>query len=36
VLSAVSCTSSANCWAVGSDGNGNQALRWNGHNWSAR
>ena len=35
VLSAVSCTSSANCWAVGSDGSGNQALHWNGHKWSA-
>jgi len=34
VLSAVSCTSSANCWAVGSDGSGNQVLHWNGNKWS--
>ena len=33
-LYAVTCTSSANCWAVGSDFDGNQAIHWNGHKWS--
>ena len=41
-LEGLSCTSAANCWATGSDGNdgnsaltSNQALHWNGHKWSA-
>lgn len=39
VLQAVTCTSSANCWAVGDEVNGlgpdlNQALHWNGRKWS--
>ena len=33
-LYAVTCTSSANCWAVGGDFDGNQAIHWNGHKWS--
>jgi hypothetical protein len=40
-LSAVTCTSATNCWAVGYFGNTsgggmvtNQALHWNGHRWS--
>ena len=33
-LSAVRCTSAANCWAVGQDANRGQALRWNGTKWS--
>ena len=42
VLEGLSCTSAANCWAAGSDGiDGssavtlNEAMHWNGHNWSA-
>jgi hypothetical protein len=41
-LQGLSCTSAANCWATGSEGNSgsspvtlNQALHWNGHKWSA-
>jgi hypothetical protein len=37
-LAAVACTSAGNCWAVGSYDNGttqrNEALHWNGSNWS--
>lgn len=33
-LSAVRCTSAANCWAVGQDANRAQALHWNGRKWS--
>lgn len=33
-LSAVRCTSAANCWAVGQDANRGQALHWNGTRWS--
>jgi hypothetical protein len=32
-LSAVRCTSAANCWAVGADANRGQALHWNGTRW---
>jgi hypothetical protein len=41
-LQGLSCTSAANCWATGSEGNSgsspvtlNQALHWNGRTWSA-
>jgi hypothetical protein len=38
VLNGVRCTSSSNCWAVGyylkSGGELNEALHWNGHQWS--
>ena len=39
-LSAVDCTSAANCWAVGDfassggQAGGGQAVHWNGHNWT--
>jgi hypothetical protein len=33
-LQAITCTSSANCWAVGFDARGDQVLHWNGHHWS--
>jgi hypothetical protein len=37
-LDAVTCTSTASCWAVGDYARGstdfNQALRWNGHRWA--
>jgi hypothetical protein len=42
VLEGLSCTSAANCWATGSYGDDgssavtlNEAMHWNGHNWSA-
>jgi hypothetical protein len=41
-LGGAACTSSRNCWAVGSYGSidvgseRNQALHWNGKKWSAR
>ncbi len=41
-LQGLSCTSAVNCWAAGSEGSSgsspvtlNQALHWNGHQWSA-
>jgi len=33
-LQAITCTSPANCWAVGFDARGDQVLHWNGHHWS--
>lgn len=33
-LQAITCTSTANCWAVGFDARGDQVLHWNGHTWS--
>jgi len=33
LLSAVSCVSSHDCWAIGANGGKNQAIHWNGKRW---